>query len=150
VVICETLEHLNFNPLPVLYEINRITKTGGFIYVGLPNHVFIKNRLKMLSGRSAHHPIEYFFQQLDGRNMIVGIHWREYTLAETVELVEAMGYKVIRKSYWDTTDIQMKYSAKDLAKFVVYQVASWKPFLVAIGRKEGRPEYDFHFTDATR
>jgi hypothetical protein len=61
-----------------------------------------------------------------------------------------MGYKVIRKSYWDTTDIQMKYSAKDLAKFVVYQVASWKPFLVAIGRKEGRPGYDFRFTDATQ
>ena len=150
VIICETLEHLNFNPLPVLYEINRITKTGGFIYVGMPNQVNIMNRLKMLFGISVHPPLEHFFQQLDGSNMIVGIHWREYTLAETMQLLEAMGYNVIRKSYWDTSDVQIEYSLKGLGKFLVFQVASWKRFLVAIGRKKERPEYNFWFTDATR
>jgi SAM-dependent methyltransferase len=153
VIICETLEHLNFNPLPVLYEINRITRTGGFIYVGMPNQVHIKNRIKMLAGRSIHQPVEDFFQQLGGSsgNMIVGIHWREYTLAETIELLETMGYKTIRRFYWQSMDVYMEeYSAKTLIQRLIFQISSLKPFLVAIGRKERRPQYDFRFTDATR
>lgn len=33
VIMCEVLEHLNFNPLPVLQEINRILKPGAYIYI---------------------------------------------------------------------------------------------------------------------
>jgi SAM-dependent methyltransferase len=151
VVFCETLEHLNFNPLPVLYEINRITKPQGFIYLSMPNQASIRNRLKILSGRSIHPPISQFFQQLDSsQNMIVGIHWREYTLAETVELLEGMGYKIILKSYWHSTDVYMDLNIKNLIQRLVYQVPSLKPYLVTIGRKQKRPEYHFWFTEANR
>jgi len=37
VVMCEVLEHLNFNPLPVIKEINRVTKPNGILYLALPN-----------------------------------------------------------------------------------------------------------------
>jgi 2-polyprenyl-3-methyl-5-hydroxy-6-metoxy-1,4-benzoquinol methylase len=33
VIMCETLEHLNFNPLPVIDEINRVLKPNGLLYL---------------------------------------------------------------------------------------------------------------------
>ena len=37
VIACEILEHLNFNPLPIVKEINRILKLGGLFYIATPN-----------------------------------------------------------------------------------------------------------------
>jgi 2-polyprenyl-3-methyl-5-hydroxy-6-metoxy-1,4-benzoquinol methylase len=36
VIMCEVLEHLNFNPLSVLKEINRVIRPGGFFYLTVP------------------------------------------------------------------------------------------------------------------
>lgn len=33
VIACEVLEHLNFNPLPVIDEINRVLKVNGYLYI---------------------------------------------------------------------------------------------------------------------
>lgn len=80
IIMCEVIEHLNFNPVPVIREINRISKLNALFYLSHPNHASLANRVKLLLGRSIHHPIDYYFQQLDPQeNMIVGIHWREYT-----------------------------------------------------------------------
>jgi len=101
IIICEVIEHLNFNPLPVLKEINRVLKKDGYIYIGMPNQLRIQNRIKLLFGKSIHNPIDYFFKQLDrNSNMIVGLHWREYTLTETVEMIEKMGFKATTKYYF--------------------------------------------------
>ena len=82
VIMCETLEHLNFNPLPVIKEINRVMKPGGLLYLTVPNQLSAGNRLKLLRGETIQASIEQFYQQLDLRlNMIVGLHWREYSKA---------------------------------------------------------------------
>jgi SAM-dependent methyltransferase len=64
VIICEVLEHLNFNPLPALQEINRVLKNDGYIYIGMPNQTCLGNREKLLRGMSIHNSIEDFFKQL--------------------------------------------------------------------------------------
>jgi hypothetical protein len=149
--MCETLEHLNFNPLPLLDEINRVTRDGGIIYLGMPNLVRFTNRVKMLLGRSAHPPIEQFFQQLSPEhNMFVGIHWREYTLAETVEMLEAMGYAILRQYFFHPSEISMACSVKNLIKRLAFVVPSLKSHIVIIGRKTRRPEYHFWFAEALR
>ncbi len=108
VVICEVIEHLNFNPLPVLQEINRVLKDDGNIYIGMPNQANLSHRIKLLLGRSIHNPVEDFFKQLDRNdNMIVGLHWREYTLNETIELIQKMGFNIMRKYYFQS-DAQHK------------------------------------------
>lgn len=100
VIMCSTLEHLNFNPLPVIDEINRIMKPGGLLYLAVPNLARAPNRMKLLSGRSILNPIRDYFAQLDGKsNMIVGLHWREYTAAEIREMLENMDYAVVRQNY---------------------------------------------------
>ena len=97
VIMCETLEHLNFNPLPVIKEINRVMKRGAFLYVTVPNLVALPNRLKLWQGKSIHNPIKQFFDQLHPKGyMTVGLHWREYTGVEIKEMLERIGF-VIRK-----------------------------------------------------
>ena len=65
VIICETLEHLNFNPLPIILEMNRILKPEGLLYVAMPNIARINNRVKLIMGKSIHNPVEDFFRQMD-------------------------------------------------------------------------------------
>jgi SAM-dependent methyltransferase len=104
VVICEVMEHLNFNPLVVLKEINRVLKDDRYIYIGMPNQASLGSRINLLLGRSIHHSIDDFFKQLDKKhNMIVGLHWREYTLVETVELIQKMGFDTVAKYYAQPT-----------------------------------------------
>lgn len=103
VIMCETLEHLNFNPVPVLLEINRILKSDGRLYISLPNQASLVNRAKLLLGKSIHNPIDDFFQQLkDESNMLVGIHWREYTGSELVEFVKEVGFQIDKHYYFTT------------------------------------------------
>ena len=104
VIMCETLEHFDFNPVPVLLEINRVLRSDGVIYLSLPNLASLVNRAKLLCGRSIHNPVNDFFDQLrKDCNMIVGIHWREYTKSEIAELLEATGFSIDSHYYFTST-----------------------------------------------
>lgn len=149
VIMCEVLEHLNFNPLPTLVEINRVLKTDGYLYIGMPNQSCIRNRVKMFFGRSIHDPIEYFFQQLDRRyNMVVGLHWREYTLEETVELVEKMGFAAIERKYFYNRGLTRPYSPMAMLMKVVYAYSPFMPYQVVTCKKVSVPSYEFWMTGA--
>jgi len=151
VIICEVLEHLNFNPLPVLQEINRVLKKGGYVYIAMPNQACIDNRLKMLTGRSVHDPIQYFFDQLDGnKNIIVSRHWKEYTMAESVEMVDRMGFE-ITKNYFFSENSPRKKTVFTVFRRLAYLLPSLRSSLVVIGKKrENHPAYNFRFTESVR
>jgi SAM-dependent methyltransferase len=100
VILSEVIEHLNFNPLPVLQEINRILKKDGILYVTTPNQVNLINRIKIIMGRSIRNSISDSVTQLDQtKHTICGIHWREYTLEELIQLLEITGFTVMAYSY---------------------------------------------------
>jgi len=147
IIICAVIEHLNFNPLPVLKEINRILKKDGYIYIGMPNQSHIVRRIKLLLGKSIHNCIDDFFKQLDRNdNMIVGLHWREYTLTETIQMIEKMGFEAIQKYYsigkWSASII------KRLIETLLYIVPSFRPLQVVVGKEVSDPAYNFWLTDA--
>ena len=50
IIMCEVLEHLNFNPLPLLKEINRIGAPGSMFYVSMPNAASIFHRWAVAQG----------------------------------------------------------------------------------------------------
>jgi len=100
VILSEVIEHLNFNPLPVLQEINRILKKDGFLYVTTPNQVNFINRIKIILGRSVRNSISDSVTQLDQtKHTICGIHWREYTLEELIQLLEITGFTITDYTY---------------------------------------------------
>lgn len=167
VVMCETLEHLNFNPLPVIKEINRVMRPQGVLYLALPNIARLRNRLNLLEGRSLHDPISTFFAQLDRNdNNIVGLHWREYTIAETREMLEKMDFAVELQKY----ESEEKAPPHGLVKKCLARILnsprirrlvvsclldpdldpSLSSTQVTVARKAQMCTREFFFTDATR
>jgi SAM-dependent methyltransferase len=148
VIACEVIEHLNFNPLPFFQEVNRVLKPGGYFYIGMPNQAHIVERIKLALGRSTRNPVDDYFKQLDrSDNMVVGLHWREYTLAETVQLIRRMGFEPVRSYYFTEGGAQRNLGIK-LVKRVLYAVPSFRPYQVVIGQKVAAPQHDFWLTEA--
>lgn len=101
VIMCEVLEHLNFNPLPLLKEINRILRPGGLFYLSLPNQARLHNRLRLLRGRSVGIPVADFYDQLDQNSpAIANGHWREYSMVDIDQLVLPLGFHTQRQYYF--------------------------------------------------
>jgi len=150
VIACAVIEHLNFNPLPVLEEINRVLKKGGYFYIGMPNQLRISRRIRLLLGNSIHNPIAHFFSQLNRQdNMIVGLHWREYTLDETVQMIEQMGFETIKKYYFVIKqEFKGTKKAKSLVKKLPYLIPTFRPQFTVIGKKVSEPINNFWRTEA--
>lgn len=151
IIMCEVLEHLNFNPLPVLAEINRVLKKGGFIYLAMPNQACLDNRLQSILGKSIHSPVQYYFNQLDAsKNYIVSIHWREYTLAEATEMLNKTGFSIEREYYFNENGPRKKTIFSIFRQFL-YLFPSLRSSLVVIGKKsEATQKINFRFTESTQ
>jgi SAM-dependent methyltransferase len=145
VIMCETLEHLNFNPLPVLAEINRVLDSDAQLYLALPNLASLPNRFNLLRGRSIHNPIPDFAAQLSARaNMIVGLHWREYTRSELLEMLSLTGFRCVRHAY----ELPARAS---VPAFLLYRLfPALRPAQTLVAQKSEAHSADFHFTGATR
>ena len=137
VIACEVIEHLNFNPLPSFSEVNRVTKLGGFFYIGMPNQARLGNRVRALLGKSTHEPIDLFFRLCCDRTFRVGLHWREYTMAETMELVTNMGYSTARSYFYGMESGGAPLTFRDWLLWLPRAFfPSLKSLLVFVGRKE--------------
>jgi SAM-dependent methyltransferase len=148
VIMCETLEHLNFNPLPILLEINRVLKPGGFLYNSMPNGTRLIRRLRFLAGRPIHPPIEDFFVQLDPReNNIVGIHWREYSLAETCEMLTRLGFEV--RSRRLVSDHVSQSRLRNMIVRLAALLPAARTTQVVVAEKKSYPDLGFRSLEAS-
>lgn len=145
VIMCETLEHLNFNPLPVMAEVNRVLGPAGQLYLSLPNLASLVNRAKLLAGHSIHNPISDFAAQLSSDcNMIVGIHWREYAPAELRELVEWGGFTILNHEFFTT------HAASLPARLLYLLFPRLRGNQTIVARKAAEVRSTFRFSPATR
>jgi len=93
VVMNEVLEHLNFNPIPLLRELARILKPGGLVYCATPNLCRIHSRLRLLSGKGIMNPVsDLVLNMKPETGMSVGLHWREWTKGEMIQLFRETGF----------------------------------------------------------
>ncbi len=145
IVMCEVLEHLNFNPLPLIKEINRVGAPHSLFYLSLPNLVYYKNRLRFLFGHSVLQPIQGYFDQLDPSKLeIVNGHWREYTGAEIVDMLQRMGYEILRHYYFSVVDEMRNPSLKNrLTRLVFKAFPAWKENQTALAIRKFRTEMTF-------
>lgn len=85
----ETLEHLIGSPLAPMNEMARVLAPGGRLILTTPNAVSLRNRLSFLFGRNVFTPLEVAINVSPYK-----CHNREYTLAETADLVRRAGLKI--------------------------------------------------------
>ena len=145
VIMCEVLEHLNFNPLPLLKEINRILKPGGIFYLSLPNYANIRNRMKVLKGGAPGIDPGFFYEQLrPGGQMIVYGHWREYTGPEVRALLEPLGFRIERQYYFGLSELQKGGGLKKmLARAIYSRLPALKENQTTIAIREKRTDLPF-------
>ena len=86
VVLCETIEHLAWDPVHTLHEVNRILKPGGHFVVSTPNALRLENFWKIVRGRN-------FYPPYSGWGWTAR-HNREFTPDELRRLFEANGYSI--------------------------------------------------------
>lgn len=84
----EVVEHLHTAPRLVLTALREWLQPGGVMILSTPNALWLKNRLKLLTGR---HPFEMIRE--DRRNPG---HFREYTAAELSAMARSAGLRVER------------------------------------------------------
>jgi SAM-dependent methyltransferase len=98
-ILCwETMEHLNFNPVPFVRELHRVLKAGGRACITVPNKASFQNVAALLSGRGEQALIEsyYCFENFvaGGKKAFYGFHWREYTAPELSCLFSKAGFQI--------------------------------------------------------
>lgn len=99
---CETLEHLNFNPVIALRHIYRVLKPGGILYLTVPSASQLRNLLLLAQGKQDDSFIELFAsRQTDGTFPVqsIGVHWHEYTSREATRILSAAGFRTTRVSF---------------------------------------------------
>ena len=145
VIMCEVLEHLNFNPLPLLKEINRIGSPNSIFYLSLPNAAQIYNRIKVLRGLALGMDVEGFFNQLDPRSSeIVNGHWREYTGPEVREMLERLGYRIEKQYYFSLGETQQSSTLRHRAARIFYGGLPWlKENQTTIAVRQRRTDIQF-------
>ena len=145
IIMCEVLEHLNFNPLPLLKEINRIGSLHSIFYLSLPNAAQIRSRFKALRGKALGIPITEFFTQLDPRSSeIVNGHWREYTGPEIREILERLGYRIEKQYYFSLGETLPSSTLRRRAARAFYNsFPAFKENQTTIAVKEKRTDLKF-------
>ena len=145
IIMCEVLEHLNFNPLPLLKEINRIGSSNSIFYLSLPNAANIYNRIKVLRGKALGVTIDEFFTQLKRQSSeIVNGHWREYTGPEVREMLERLGYRIEKQYYFSLGETQQSSALRHRAARIFYENLPWlKENQTTIAVKERRTDLEF-------
>ena len=88
-VLClEVIEHLEKDPMAMLYEINRALKESGLIYLTTPNSTSARNVLKIHRGYAPH-----FFMQYS-HEVKLGKHNIEYDATQILALLDGAGFKI--------------------------------------------------------
>jgi SAM-dependent methyltransferase len=89
VLLLETIEHYNRDPLFSLIEINRVLKPGGFLLLSTPNAASWYGIHRALGHEN---PSRFAVYHVTGEPNC--IHAREYTPAEIRAIVDAAGFEV--------------------------------------------------------
>ncbi len=93
---CELIEHLQEDPMHMLWELNRVLKFGGLLFITTPNVVSAFSIQESLVGSSP-----YIYGAYNRGGNRADRHSREYTPRDVATALEAAGFKVTHLSAED-------------------------------------------------
>ncbi|MDD8011362.1 MAG: class I SAM-dependent methyltransferase [Acidobacteriota bacterium] len=132
VVFTEVFEHLNTGPGKVFSEIKKILRAGGILVFSLPNIAMLSKRIKAIMGKAVLDPVYRVYKEEKSASShgdgiwVHGFgHVREYTMAETIDIVHHYGFNVLMTRSADT-HISLPKGASILRHVMnpLYRVAS--------------------------
>jgi SAM-dependent methyltransferase len=150
ITMFDVMEHLP-RPRPVVQEALRLLRPNGLFIIKLPNTANLRNRIRMLAGRSPHADgIESWFSE-----PFYG-HYREMTMSEVKESLRLSGMEIVSAKYteachWNTRLDEGRWSRRlrvrsprELAQLAylaaTYLVPSCRyEIFVAARKKSGAP-----------
>lgn len=136
IVLTEVIEHLNFNPIPLLREFWRILKPSGIVYCATPNLASLINRVRLFSGLGIMNPVTHLIWNLTpGTGMSVGLHWREWTKKELVDLFAVAGFGLVSHQYGLLSSSGSSFPRKQVVGLAYTLFPFLMPNQVAIFRK---------------
>jgi 2-polyprenyl-3-methyl-5-hydroxy-6-metoxy-1,4-benzoquinol methylase len=86
VLCCEVIEHMEIDPMFMMSEVNRVTKTGGGLLLTTPNIVSSQALTKMVYGFEPHFYMQYHPDRQYHR------HNYEYSIHSVMQVLKASGY----------------------------------------------------------
>lgn len=127
-VFAEALEHLNFNPLPVIREFRRVLKPGGILILTTPNALRLGSRLRFLRGRNVFADLVTLC-----KGDVFSVHFREYSLGEVCQLLEWGSFRIVEAQ---TRYLHPVTGVRKLMKATIHLVAPHLAgTLFVVGRK---------------
>jgi 2-polyprenyl-3-methyl-5-hydroxy-6-metoxy-1,4-benzoquinol methylase len=133
IVFTEVIEHLNFNPIPLLREFARVLRPSGVVYCATPNLSSLNTRLRLMRGLGIMNPVEHLVWNLTPETgMAVGLHWREWTKAELVDLFAQAGFELKSHRYGLITPNKSKFPRKQMVKWMYGLFPAFMPNQVAV------------------
>jgi SAM-dependent methyltransferase len=132
VLCCELIEHLQHDPMHMLWECNRVLQPGGFLLLTTPNIASCRAIEGLLVGCTP-----YLFPQYNLTD-VVDQHNREYAPYEIGVALAAAGFKMIEL---ETEDVWLRTNPAilDLLKQVQISTDLRGDNIFALARKDGPP-----------
>ena len=133
VIFSEVLEHLHWDPLFALSEINRIMPIGGTLLLTTPNIYAIQRVARFLSGRSFNDPI-FEFEKLRSTGHMG--HIREYAPIEIRRFLVMINFRLIKRYF---RHYYFPKSVKGLCARILFSVlpSFFRTYQIIVAEKMG-------------
>jgi SAM-dependent methyltransferase len=132
ILCCELIEHLQSDPMHMLWECNRVLAEGGYLVLTTPNITSARAIEAVLVGCTP-----YLYPQYN-INEVMDQHYREYTPREIGDALAAAGFTV---EELETQDVWLKSNPAilDLLEDLTIPTELRGDNIFALGRKTGAP-----------
>ncbi len=133
VTLVDVVEHLHDGPRELLNHVGSILRPGGLVISVMPNSVNLRKRASVLVGRTNYPPLrDFFLAPAPWRG-----HVREYTSAESGEMLRLAGFEVVANELFDSIlfDKVRSRIAREALGLLTAAIPTTKDSLLSIGRK---------------